>query len=93
MVRLPSGQSEMAWVYVTVKSGIVMFQVNVEQADMEEISPAAPLLNRAATLSPSEYQQAKDLFLTGLESAGIQAQVGCSLLCCLNLFLLVLDTV
>ena len=42
---------------------------------MEEISPAASLLNRAATVSPSDYARAKNFFLEGLQNAGIQAQV------------------
>ena len=50
-------------------------QVAVPQADMEEILPAARLLSRATAVSPSDYERAKTLFLTGLHNAGIQAQV------------------
>ena len=50
-------------------------QVAVPQANMEEILPAARLLSRATAVTPSDYERAKTLFLTGLHNAGIQAQV------------------
>lgn len=50
-------------------------QVAVPQANMEEILPAARLLSRATAVTPSDYERAKTLFLTGLHNAGVQAQV------------------
>ena len=50
-------------------------QVNVPTANMEEILPAARLLSRATALSPSDYERAKALFLSGVDASNLAAQV------------------
>lgn len=42
---------------------------------MEEILPAARLLSRATALSPSDYERAKTLFLSGVDASNLAAQV------------------
>ena len=54
-------------------------QVLVPSAEMEEILPAARLLSRATSVTPSDYEQAKRMFLEGLERAKKEAQVRKSL--------------
>ena len=44
-------------------------------AQMEEILPAARLLSRATSPTPSDYERAKALFLKGVQQAAIHAQV------------------
>lgn len=55
-------------------------QVNVPTAQMEEILPAARLLSRATSPTPSDYERAKAAFLRGVRAATIQAQVQASAL-------------
>ena len=50
-------------------------QVAVPDADMEELLPAARLLSRATAVTPGDYEQAKGVFLQGLQNAGAQAEV------------------
>ena len=52
-----------------------LLQVNVPTAQMEEILPAARLLSRATSPTPSDYERAKSAFLRGVHEAAIQAQV------------------
>jgi len=47
----------------------------VPTAQMEEILPAARLLSRATSPSPSDYERAKSTFLKAVAEAGVQAQV------------------
>ncbi|CAL8466123.1 g5659 [Coccomyxa elongata] len=49
-------------------------QVSVPTANMEEILPAARLLSRATALSPSDYERAKTLFLSGVDASNLAAQ-------------------
>ena len=53
----------------------VCVQVAVPDADMEELLPAARLLSRATAVTPGDYEQAKGVFLQGLQNAGAQAEV------------------
>ena len=50
-------------------------QVAVPDADMEELLPAARLLSRATAVTSGDYEQAKGVFLQGLQNAGAQAEV------------------
>ena len=52
-----------------------LFQVNVPHAQMEEILPAARLLSRATSPTPSDYERAKSAFLRGVHEARLQAKV------------------
>ena len=48
-------------------------QVSVPGADMQEIIPAARLLQNAASLSPTDYERAKGDFMAALGSASVRA--------------------
>lgn len=50
-------------------------QVNVPTAQMEEILPAARLLSRATSPSPSDYERARTAFIKGVQEVSLQAQV------------------
>lgn len=52
-----------------------MVQVNVPTAQMEEILPAARLLSRATSPSPSDYGRAKAAFIQGVHEVSLQAKV------------------
>ena len=52
-----------------------MSQVNVPTAQMEEILPAARLLSRATSPSPSDYERARTAFIQGVHEVRLQAQV------------------
>ena len=49
-------------------------QVNVPEAHMEEILPAARLLSQATAVTPSDYEHAKAVFLRHVQSAGAAAE-------------------
>ena len=48
-------------------------QVNVPGADMQEIMPAARLLQNATSMVPSDYERAKATFLAAVQKAGLHA--------------------
>ena len=49
-------------------------QVNVPEAHMEEILPAARLLSQATAVTPSDYEHAKAVFLRHVQTAGAAAE-------------------
>lgn len=53
----------------------MFMQVNVPTAQMEEILPAARLLSRATSPSPSDYERARTAFIKGVHEVSLQAQV------------------
>jgi hypothetical protein len=48
-------------------------QINVKEAHMEEILPAARLLSRATAVAPLDYERAKAAFLAHMQRAGVAA--------------------
>lgn len=48
-------------------------QINVKEAHMEEILPAARLLSRATAVAPLDYERAKAAFLMHMQRAGVAA--------------------
>ena len=52
-----------------------LLQVIVPGAELQEIIPAARLLQTATSLTPAEYEQAKQAFLSAVKATKIEAQV------------------
>ena len=50
-------------------------QVIVPGAELQEIIPAARLLQTATSLTPVEYERAKQAFLSAVKATKIEAQV------------------
>eukprot|EP00210_Caulerpa_lentillifera_P007372 g7046.t1 len=48
-------------------------QVNVPNADIQEILPAARLLSRATNVHERDYEKARDYFLKGLQEGGLKS--------------------
>ena len=64
-----------SFVIILMSSAALCLQVNVPHAEMEEILPAARLLNRATAVAPADYDRAKAQFLAGLKDVGLHSQV------------------
>jgi len=48
-------------------------QINVPNADIQEILPAARLLSRAANVHERDYEKAREYFLKGLQEGGLKS--------------------
>ena len=61
--------------HLELSRAFFLSQVNVPTAQMEEILPAARLLSRATSPTPSDYGRAKAAFIQGVHEVSLQAKV------------------
>ncbi len=65
-VRRKTVEEMLYWLCIV--PAVARTQVNVKEAHMEEILPAARLLSRATAVTPLDYERAKATFLVNLIS-------------------------